>query len=154
MTGFVANSAPADEADIRNAPFWPDISPAACREAMRIGTEITPKRLRHSLIDAMLEANQDLLQWQKQQEEQGHDELAAVPVDEIDGESRYLSLYRRAVYSFAKAELTERYRDYDSTLNASQQADKLDNTIDQYRRMAILAIRGILGRSHSTVELI
>ncbi len=154
MTGFVANSPSIEEPDIANSAFWPAVSLVDCRAVMRIGSEITPERLREALINGIIDTNADLATWRFTQEQAGHADLAAVPAEEIDGDSINLILYRRAVYNFAKAELTERYRDYDSTLQGGDRADDLDPTIDQYRRQAILAIRQISGRQRTTVELI
>ncbi|SEA27663.1 head completion/stabilization protein [Marinobacterium iners] len=152
--GFVANSPSIEEPDIANSAFWPHVSLTDCRAVMRIGSEITPERLREALINGIIDTNADLAAWRFTQEQAGHADLAAVPAEEIDGDSINLTLYRRAVYNFAKAELTERYRDYDSTLQGGDRADNLDPTIDQYRRQAILAIRQISGRQRTTVDLI
>jgi hypothetical protein len=152
--GFVANSPSIEEPDIANSAFWPAISLTDCRAVMRIGSEITPERLREALINGIIDTNADLNDWRLVQEMQGRDSLDQVPAAQIDGRSINLTLYRRAVYNFAKAELTERYRDYDSTLQGGDRADNLDPTIDQYRRQAILAIRQISGRQRTTVELI
>lgn len=154
MSGFVINTPPPEETDIENIAFFPSISPARCREVMRIDSSITPDRLRAALVSAMHDTNHDLKGWRADQEALGLNSLAEVSADEIDGSSIYLQLYQRAVYNFAKAEMTERYRDYDNTLEASDRADDLDKTIDQYRRQAMLAIRKIAGRQQTTVELI
>ncbi len=154
MTGFVANTPSLEEPDILNSAFWPEISLIDCRAVMRIGSEITPERLREALISGIIDTNSDLADWRFQQEQAGYAELSSVPAEQVDNISIKVTLYRRAVYNFAKAELTERYRDYDSTLQGRDRADNLDPTIDQYRRQAILAIRQISGRQRTTVELI
>lgn len=154
MTGFVANTPSLEEPNIKNSVFWPEISMVDCRAVMRIGSEITPERLREALINAMIDVNSDLHDWRFKNEQAGHADLASVPAEQINEESINLTLYRRAVYNFAKAELTERYRDYDSTLQGGDRSDNLDPTIDQYRRQGILAVRQISGRQRTTVELI
>ncbi len=154
MSGFVANSPTITETDVSNTSFYPAISPTECREVMRIDGSITAERLRHALINAMTEANDNLSLWMHTQQAQGYASLTDVPADQIDGVSINIQLYQRAVYNWAKAEITERYRDYDSTLKASQRAETLDETIDHYRREAIIAIRAISGRQRTTIELI
>ncbi|MEO6934968.1 MAG: head completion/stabilization protein, partial [Collimonas sp.] len=65
--------------------------------------------------------------------------------------------YRRAVYCWAKADLTERYRDFDSTassLSDKKMMEALDNAPSDQRRNAHWAITNIIGRSHMTVDLI
>lgn len=154
MNGFVANSPAATETDILQSGFYPDISPSDFRAVMRLDQSITPQRLRHSLINAINDTNGELRGWKASQIEAGHTTLTEVPADDIDGESVKAQLYKRAVYNTAKAELVERYRDYDSTLSGSQRADEMEETIDQYRRNAIVAIRELTDRPRSAVELI
>lgn len=154
MNGFVANSPAATETDIQQSGFYPDISPSDFREAMRLDQSVTPKRLRHSLVNAINDTNGELKAWKATQIEAGHTTLDAVTAEEIDGESVKVQLYKRAVYNTAKAELVERYRDYDSTLSGSQRADEMEETVDQYRRNAIVAIRELTDRPRSAVELI
>lgn len=154
MTGFVANSPPVTEDDITNSTFFPAISPSDCRITMDIDQGITPQRLRHALINAMQEANENLALWALGQSEAGYATLADVPADQIDGKSIKLGQYRRAVFSFAKAELIERMTDYDTSLSGNRKQDNLVNAIDQYRREGTLAVRTIKGLSHCTIELI
>ncbi|MNL78814.1 Phage head completion protein (GPL) [compost metagenome] len=63
-------------------------------------------------------------------------------------------IYRRAIYCTAAAELSERYRSYDSTNDGNSNADELTPSVDEYRRDARFAIRDLLGVGHCTVELI
>ncbi len=154
MTGLVANNPPVNEQDIANTAFFPAISPSACRTTMAIGQDITPDRLRHALISAMQEANENLALWALEQTQAGYTTLADVPAGSIDGSSVKVSQYKRAVYSFAKAELIERMSDYDTSLSGDRKQDKLISAIDQYRREGILAARSIKGLSHCTIELI
>lgn len=154
MTGFVANSPATTEPDIQNNSFSPDISLSDFRAVMRLDQSITADRIRHALINAINDTNGELKSWKAEQTTAGHTTLADVPADQIDGKSIKVQLYIRAVYNAAKAELVERYRDFDSTLNGSQRAEEMDETIDQYRRQAIIAIRDLIDRPRSTIELI
>lgn len=154
MSGFVANSPATTETVITNAVFWPDIDPVTCRSVMRLDQSVTPDRLRHALISAMGEINADLKAWAAEQQLAGSATLAEVPGDQIDGQPVPVSLYTRAVYCFAKAELIERYQDYDSTLSGSRRADDLGRSVDDYRRQGITAIRRLIGVAQTTVELI
>lgn len=154
MAGFVANTPATTETDITNDGFFPAISLTDCRAVIRLDQDITTERLRHSLINAISAVNWDLTIWKVEQETNGHADLAAVPARQIDGASEKLNLYQRAVYNHAKAEINERYRDYDSTLNATQRAEELDETIDQYRRESIIAVRALMEQPRSTIELI
>jgi hypothetical protein len=72
----------------------------------------------------------------------------------IGDTSRLVLLYQRAVYATAKAELIERYRDFDSTDAGQRRAEAMELSVDDYRRQARYAIRDILGRPRATVELL
>ncbi|EBW1331267.1 head protein, partial [Salmonella enterica subsp. enterica serovar Enteritidis] len=59
-----------------------------------------------------------------------------------------------AVFCNAKANLTERYRDIDTTLNGNKKADALEPSIEDLQRDAVWAIQRIKGTTHNIVELI
>ncbi|GIX39053.1 MAG: phage head completion/stabilization protein [Silanimonas sp.] len=156
MSAFIAHPfppAPAEPAVINNG-FFPDIEPAALRAAMRLDASVTPERLREAIVYALIDINRQLEDWQGRQLEAGYETLAEVPSSTLDGTSRLVLLYRRAVYSTVKADLTERYRDVDTTASGQRRAEDLTPSIDEQRRNARWALRDLLGRTHSTVELI
>jgi len=144
-------------ATIGNDGFFIDIDMLAMRDAMRLDGTVTDARLRPAIVSAMLSVNRDLREWQQVQQAKGFGKLADVPATMIDGESRLVSLYRRAVYSTAKADLIERYRDYDTTaaaLSDKKSMEWMDIAPADQRRNAHWAIADIVGRPRMTVELI
>jgi hypothetical protein len=152
-----APAAPAEVKPITNDGFFPDISMPAMRDAMRLDSTVTDARLRPALVDAILTANRLLRDWQLQQLASGIEKLEQVSALQVDGESQYLAHYRRAVYSFAKADIFESYRDYDTTASAltdKKNMEWMDTAPDVQRRNGHWAINDILGRTHATVELI
>lgn len=158
---FIANAAPAsdtpDPAVVENDGWYPDINLSDMRDAMRLDGTVTDPRLKQAIVDAILHVNSELRPWQADQQNTGYESLATVPAGTVNRESTLIAFYRRAVYSTAKADLIERYRDYDST--ASSLTDKksmewLNTAPDDQRRNAHWAIADILRRTHVTVELI
>lgn len=142
---------------IENDGWFPDITLVDLRDAMRLDGTVTDARLVQAVVDAILHVNRELAQWQGQHAQAGIAALADVPATRINRESRLLAQYRRAVYSTAKADLIERYRDYDSTatsLTDKKSMEWLDEAPGAQRRNAQWAIADIVGRSHLTVELI
>ncbi|AMP13376.1 phage head completion family protein [Collimonas pratensis] len=142
---------------VENDGFYVDIHLPQMRDAVRLDGTVTDVRLREAVIAAILHVNYELRDWKLLQIAAGYASLAAVPADRIDRESVLISLYRRAVYCSAKADLIERYRDYDSTassLSDKKMMEALDNAPGDQRRNAHWAIADIIGRSHLTVELI
>ena len=98
---------PADVKAITNDGFFPDISMPAMRDAMRLDSTVTDARLRPALVDAILTTNRLLREWQASYLAKGIQKLEEVPALKVDGESQYVAHYRRAVYSFAKADIRE-----------------------------------------------
>lgn len=157
MSGFVATAQAAGdpEADaLINDGWFPDLSLSAIRATVRIDGTITDERLTEAALYAISNINDRLRKFQDAHIAAGVDSLADVSGRELGGERRLVLLYRRAVYSTIKADLIERYRDYDSTDAGQARAEQLDPAIDEQRRNATWAVRDILGESHTVVELI
>jgi len=144
----------ADETEIVNDGFFPNISPAIARASMRVDGTATPERLRRELIEAMLNVNTQLANWKASQVELGFANLAAVPGTTVDQVKINVHRYLRAVFCYATATINERYRNFDSTNVGNKKADDTEPTIDDLRRDAFWAIKDILGIPRSTIELI
>jgi hypothetical protein len=141
-------------ASVQNDGWFPDIDLLHVRQAQRLDGTVTDARLRDAVIGAVIDVNTRLHAWRAAHEASGITRFAAVPAPEIGGESVKLALYRSAVGRLAKADLTERYRDYDSTKSGAAHAAQLETTTDDDRRAAHWAISDIAGRPRTTVELI
>lgn len=157
---MLATVLPADDdADpaalpIANDGWLPDIDPAMFREQQRIRDSVTPARAREALIAAMLTVRRDLAAWIVMRRADGRTRLEDVPADTIDGASTLVLLYRRAVFTAAKAEVVERYRDVDLTPAGKAKADELEPSVAELRRDSLYAIRDLLAVGRVTVELI
>ena len=154
MSGFIATGNTAEAYVITNDGFWPDIDGATLRAAIRLDGSISDARLEVAAVNALIQVNQELRGLKASYQANGHAVLADVPADRINDESCLVLLYRRAIYCTAAAELSERYRSFDSTSEGNRNAEELTPSIDEYRRDARFAIRDLLGVGHCTVELI
>lgn len=156
MSGFsVVSSAPVEaEALIVNDGWFPDVDPAAFAEWLRLRESITAPRRRDALTAAIITVGNDLDAWAESKRADGHASLDAVSDRSIDGVPRLVLLYTRAVYSYAKAELVEGYRDVDLTGAGQRKAEEIEPVSAELRRDAIYAIRDILNVGRTTVELI
>ncbi|MCX9067669.1 head completion/stabilization protein [Citrobacter portucalensis] len=139
---------------IANTPFWPDLDITEFRAEMRTDGTVTPARLRQAVLTAIAEVNAELHDFRLRQLSAGFTSLAEVPADEIDGESQRLQLYRRAVWCWTKATLTERYRDFDATGSGNKKADELVTTVDDLWRDVNWSLRRLQDKPRMTVELI
>lgn len=149
-----ANGSQIDGDPIKSGAFWPAIDPIKARAAMRLDGTVTAERLRAALIEAIANVNSQLADWRRGQQNTGLSSLEAVPSEQIDGVSVLVLRWIRAVHCEAAANLTERYRSFDSTAAGHKQADELDTTVDDLRRDSRWAISDILGCRRSTIELI
>lgn len=162
MSGFVSRPPAADTVPPPQVPpevitgdgWWPDVDLVKLRQVTRLDTNITPARLRDAAIDAMIELNGELADWRVPHEAAGVANLHAVPAPQIDGQSRLVHLYTRALYSAVAADLTERLADVMATTAGLERAAELGVTVEQHRRAQRWAIRTFLDRPHNTVELI
>jgi phage tail protein X len=145
---------PVDAQTVENVAWFPSIDLAHMREAVRLVGTVTTARLRDAVIAAIDEVNHELASWRAPLEAAGVASLAELSADKIGGESVQLARYRRAVYFLARADLTEKYRDFDSTKSGANDADELVTTIDADRRNARQAINDMRGVARTTIELI
>lgn len=142
---------------IKNNGWFPDIDIPHMRDAMRLDGTVTDPRLAQAVAAAILHVNRELGEWYQKQSAAGHAAMSDITADQVNGESRLLIQYRHAVYCTAKADLLERYRDYDttaSTLNDKKIIEFLADSPAEQRRNAQWAIADICGRTHFAVELI
>lgn len=145
---------PTPAEPIASDPFWPEINPVDVREAIRVNGTITEARLVDALRAAIVDVNHSLAAWQADQVTAGYATLAEVPSVMVSGTSMRVNQYRRAVHQLARADLIERYRDFDTTGAGDKRAEELTDTVDEARRNARWAVLDILGQPHLTVELI
>lgn len=154
MSGLVANAPAPAVPKIDAGDWYPDIDLADLRAIVSIDGSISNERLTECVAIALNSVMDELADWQTQQVALERATLADVPARTINGTSSVVLLFQRAVYATVKAELTERYRDFDSTDAGQRRAEQMDLTVDDYRRTARYAIRDILGRPRITAELL
>ena len=80
--------------------------------------------------------------------------LADVPADLLDGKSERIHHYHNAVYCWARAQVNERYQDYDATASGVKRGDELAEASGDLWRDARWAISRVQDAPHCTVELI
>ncbi|WP_242415505.1 head completion/stabilization protein [Sphingomonas panni] len=138
------------------ADWYPAVNLDRLRLDQRIGTRqvVTPERLRDAVRAALLSIDNQLGAQAAAWEAAGHASLADVPAKKIDGVSRLVIAFHRAVGALTKVELIERHRDLDTTAGGDRDAGALDPTIGELHRDAVHAIRDILGRTRTDVELL
>ena len=124
------------------------------RETIRLDGTVTDQRLRDAARNAMSSINIQLADYKTQHIALAAYKFSDTSSDTIDDEKRVVMLYRRAVFSTIKADLIEKYPDYDSTDSGLRRAEDLRLSVDEQRRNANWAVRDILGKPRTVVELI
>lgn len=154
MVAYNNNADPTPAQPLVNNGFWPEVDPADFRLTQRLGEAITNARIMHALGAAMADLNRELADWQATQQDAGAATATDVKTPAWAVPDHYETLYKRAVYAYAHANLWERYRDFSATGEDQYRVDAREASADDLRRDARWAIHEIIGRSHSTVELI
>ncbi|PAM39549.1 head completion/stabilization protein [Acinetobacter baumannii] len=152
---FVAPEQAPEQAEvIKNTPFWPDVDLSDFRSVMRTDGTVTSPRLGQLIRSAMSEVNAELYEFRKRQQSLGFQTLADVPAEALDGKSERIHHYHNAVYCWARAQVNERYQDYDATASGVKRGDELAEASGDLWRDARWAISGVQDAPHCTVELI
>lgn len=155
MSSFVANASPVTkQPNVTAGAFWPEIDVAALRETIRVPGDIQAPRMRSTVVSAVMDVTRELEAWQAGKEAAGYATLADVPAPVIDGSTRLVHLFLRAVGCATAVELHERYRSYDATAQGNQRAEELTPTIDEIRRDLRNTLCDLQGLRRVTVELI
>jgi hypothetical protein len=158
---FVSLPAPASPATVTpqdtilgGGGWWPDIDLMRFRDEMRVDDSVTLGRVRAVIVTAFLAVTRELFPERQKLQLAGADSLANAPGDKVDGANAYEHAFRRAVFSLAKAELVEKYRDIDTTRQGDDRADRLDPSAEDHMRNARHALSDFRGDGRAVVELI
>lgn len=150
-------ASPASPANtvVTGGGWWPDVDCNQARAELRLPEIVTHERLVSAIRGAMLDITAQLSAWRALREADGAASLAEVDDgDEIDGLGRSTHLFLRAVRFTAAAELAELHRDITATTAGQDRGDAQLLTAADYRRLAIHAVRDLLGTTRVAVELI
>ena len=118
-----------DDEFISSGDYWPDIEVKVAADVMRVTGSITQTRLIESLENSIQYIKQLVVDYE---------------VNNEAPDERAKSLFLRAVYFDAKADLIERYRDYDSTGTTDNRNDLTTQNASDSRRNSKWAINDLL----------
>lgn len=159
MSGFVAPppsgpSSPDPEDLVDGGTFYPQLEISRFRDSMRVSTSVADVRVRDALRAGMLTVRVDLQAWAAAKIAAGYPALEAIDCDEIDLEPITVILWRRAVFSYAAAELVETHNEISATKDGTDRVEQLTPTAADHRRNGLHAVRDLLGVGRTAVELI
>lgn len=142
-------AAPADP--VANDGWYPDLDPDDFKGQTGLGAIFPPEQIRAVILAAMIEINASIAWWRGSQTAQS---LADVPAPAYGGVSEKVTLYATAVFARARAQLLATTRDYDSTKDGHDRADKLEGVAETYLQQSAEALSRLTGRGRMVVELI
>lgn len=128
--------------------FWPEMDFNDVRARLRLGDGLTThERLTAAIEGAIIAVVDDLGDWATRQQLAGATRLDQVdPTARLDGTTFTEILFQRAVRYLAAAELADGHADLTATSEGTDRAQDKRVIADDYRRLAITAIRGLLRR--------
>lgn len=138
---------------LTNDSFFPDLSLGDFQRDYRTPAEFEQDTVERHLIDAAFEVNDELEDQRTEWMAAGTTELSQVGGDTIADQNELESLYFRAVYSRAKAELLQQL----SSMYQQKDIEKVADTREPYElwmARSRRAIKKLLGKTSITVELI
>lgn len=154
MTGLIANGNTNNEdIVITSDAFFPGISSKEIRDSLRLDSSVTRQRLIPAIESAIIEVNEQLESLISKAATLAELSSKKIITGGIEKPITEV-LYLRAVAAAVGAEITEKYRAYDTTSNGSQKSDDLTPTVDDYRRDLRFAIRDLKKVRRLNVELV
>lgn len=145
---------PPEAPSVANDGFFPDIDLQRLRENVRLDGTVTATRLRDAVVDAVIYVNGQLAGWKADRQlMDGVASLDQMP-DKIGGEGVKVRQYLSAIYHTVKADLNEKYANFDATKSGVEEADKLLQVVEAERRAASWSIKDVQGLARTIVELI
>ena len=140
--------------DILNDGFFPNVSASRFMATMHIDPDLDGEVISRTLLVAMSRTNRELRTYKANKLECGFPELSDVNDAQINGQNELEFHYEEAVFSYAKAQLSETYADTDTTVIAQAKTDLKEESADRFFRRHIEAVRFIKGKSRSAVKLV
>lgn len=137
-----------------NDAFYPDVELQQFQVLYRVPAEYTEELIEHQLSLAISRVNDSLAFWRSDQQAAGHNTLAEVPSQQINGSSALVQLYLRAVYCECKSEILQEFSTVERKPVAENLAKTGEETSDRYRAIANHAIRQICGLHRIGVRIV
>lgn len=143
------------EATISNDGFFPNLSLGDLQKIYRIPASAPQETVEHQLTIAMAQVNSELVDYKAAWVIKGFTTLAfAQESPEADGQ-KLVSVYKMAVFNWAKAELLEDFETFSRRDIANNQADQSEQVWKGCKANARRAINLLKGLNKSlSVELL
>lgn len=139
---------------IENDGFWPDLSVTEFQKGNRLPAEYLVDMLVAELTTAMIEVNTDLAKKKAQWQDAGVSRVESADTTVLPERTYQATLYKRAVYTRAKASLLTQF----ATVNRREAAENLGKELPErsetFLALSQAAIRALQGRGRITAALL
>ena len=142
------------EQAIENDGFWPDLSVSEFQKGYRLPEEYLVEMLAAELTTAMIEVNTDLAKKKAQWQSAGVSRVESADTTVLPERTYQAALYKRAVYTRAKATLLTQFATVNRRESAENVGKELPERSETFLAFSQAAVRSLQGRGRITAALL
>lgn len=154
MSGFSGKTINLVERTIINDGFWPDLLMSEFQQGYRLPGEYALDMLTTDLITAMHEVNLDLAKLKARWQDVGVSNVESADSTVLPERTFQVSLYKRAVYTRAKASLLTQFATVTRREVAENTGKDAPERGEKYLEFSQQAVRALQGRGRITAVLL
>lgn len=154
MSGFSGKTINLMERTIINDGFWPDLLMSEFQQGYRLPGEYALDMLTTDLITAMHEVNLDLAKLKARWQDAGVSNVESADSTVLPERTFQVSLYKRAVYTRAKASLLTQFATVTRREVAENTGKDAPERGEKYLEFSQQAVRALQGRGRITAVLL
>ncbi|MBF8766688.1 head completion/stabilization protein [Pseudomonas putida] len=154
MSGFSGKPTNLVEQIIENDGFWPNLSVAEFQKGYRLPAEYVVDMLATDLDTAMHEVNLDLARLKARWQAAGVSHVETADSTVLPERTYQAQLYKRAVYTRAKASLLTQFATVTRRAEAENAGKQAPEQIDTFLEFSQQAVRALQGRGRMTAVLL
>lgn len=139
---------------IENDGFWPNLAVAEFQKAYRLPAEYLQEMLTAELTTAMVEVNTDLAKCKARWQGAGVSNVESADTTVLPERTYKVALYKRAVYTRAKASLLTQFATVTRRDMAENTAKELPERGEVFLEFSQQAVRALQGRGRITAVLL
>lgn len=154
MSGFSGKPSTQVEQIIENDGFWPDLSVSEFQNGYRLPGEYLVDMLTADLSTAMYEVNLDLAKLKARWQDVGVSNVESADSTVLPERTFQASLYKRAVYTRAKASLLTQFATVTRREVAENTGKEAPERAEAFLAFSQQAVRALQGRGRITAALL
>ncbi|ATR85187.1 head protein [Pseudomonas sp. HLS-6] len=154
MSGFSGKTISLMERTIINDGFWPDLLMSEFQQGYRLPGEYALDMLTTDLVTAMHEVNLDLAKLKARWQDAGVSNVESADSTVLPERTFQVSLYKRAVYTRAKASLLTQFATVTRREVAENTGKDAPERGEKYLEFSQQAVRSLQGRGRITAALL